>query len=156
MDFQIRIATPDDAKLIYEITQAAFSEYRGVLPSVPTALGETLEETQQSLKEGGAILAVSSRGDAAGTARYKLLPNCFYIGRVAVLPSYRRQGLGGLLMNYLENLARQTDKAELRLGTRQTLPGNVAFYRSLGYAIEKIEPYPAPIDDFNIVMTKHL
>ncbi len=66
----------------------------------------------------------------------------FLIGRVAVIPAYRGQGVGSALMRRVEEIAREDCCGEIRLGVRMALPGNPAFYRSLGYEVVKTEPHP--------------
>jgi ribosomal protein S18 acetylase RimI-like enzyme len=156
VSFQVRAAILDEVGLVYQVTQAAFSEYREVLPSLPGALQETLADVEQSMREGGAVLALEEGAYLAGAARYKLLEDALYIGRVAVLPTYRRRGVGGLLLSHLEDLGRSLGKSEVHLSTRQSLPGNVAFYESLGYTVIGIEPYPAPIADYSLALSKLL
>lgn len=175
----ILATTIDHAQLIHQLTQEVFGEYLGVLPSRPTALNESLEDVLSYLAgstklapgeppTSGIILAVLdsvgadganlTKESLAGAARFKILPDCFYINRVAVASAFRRYGIGSFLMRYLENeIARPYyAKLKIRLGTRQTLPGNVEFYQKLGYEVSLVEPYPAGIPDFNIVMTKKL
>lgn len=168
----IPATTVEQAKLIYQLTQAAFGEYVGVLPSPPSALSEQLEDVLAYLpaspeafptKKGAILAYLSSDGSLeadklAGVARYSVQPDCFYISRVAVAAAYRRYGIGSFLMHHLEEeIARlYFSGLPLRLGTRQTLPRNIAFYQKLGYTVTQIEPYPAGIPDCNISMSKIL
>lgn len=161
----ILASTTEHAKLIHQLTQAAFGEYIGVLPTLPGALSEQLEDVYAYLPASqevfptkkGAIMALLD-GELAGAARYHVRPDCFYISRVAVAAAYRRYGIGSLLMHHLEEeIARvYFSGLPLRLGTRQTLPRNIAFYQKLGYSVTQIEPYPMGIPDCNISMSKIL
>ncbi len=56
-----------------------------------------------------------------------------YVGRVAVLPAYRRRGVATALMAWCERLAARRGLREVRLGVRLTLPRNETFYARLGY-----------------------
>ena len=52
---------------------------------------------------------------------------------LAVLPDYRRQGVGRLLVAQLESLAWQSGEREIALETHASWTAAVAFYRALGY-----------------------
>jgi ribosomal protein S18 acetylase RimI-like enzyme len=87
------------------------------------------------------VLAFS--GDQpVGAARYSHLPEALYVGRVAVLPSHRRQGIASAMMRYLEALAPSLGHDTISIGVRESLPSNVLLYQSLGYEITSIDPHP--------------
>lgn len=56
-----------------------------------------------------------------------------YVGRVAVLPPYRGQGVASALVAWCERLAGDRRLGEVRLGVRLGLTGNERLYRGLGY-----------------------
>lgn len=154
MSYDIRYATPEDAPLLHSIIQAAFAEYRGTIPVPPGALGETLEEVEKAIAKGTALLAYD--GDVAvGTARYEVRPDCLYVGRLAVLPSHRGRGVGAELMLFVEGLAPGFERDRIYLGTRTSMPSNIAFYERLGYRIVKSEPHPRG-PDVNVWFEKEL
>jgi predicted GNAT family N-acyltransferase len=78
------------------------------------------------------LVAYANDGTPAGTARI-LLPDedTAKIGRVAVLPAWRHQGLGRHLMEAAETFIReQTNASSIKLGSQiSALP----FYEKLGY-----------------------
>jgi ribosomal protein S18 acetylase RimI-like enzyme len=63
-----------------------------------------------------------------------------------VIPTARGQGIARALLAYLEKLARQYHLPEVRLGVRLSLPRNVELYRSLGYQVMRLYPYPEGTD----------
>jgi predicted N-acetyltransferase YhbS len=136
----IRPATPADAPIIHAIIQAAFAEYIGTIPVPPGALAETLPEVEAAVAAGCVFVAWDG-AQAVGTARYDVEPDCLYVGRVAVLPGHRGRRVGAALMVHLEELAPSLGRTVLRLGTRQSMPGNLAFYSRLGYRITATEPH---------------
>ena len=136
---EIRPATPGDAEALHSIVQSAFAEYRA-LAVLPSALSETLEEVDDAIHSWTVFLAFHG-GHAVGTVRYELEGDHLYVGRLAVLPEYRRHGVGAALMQHLEALAPMLGKTRIRLGTRQSMPVNLAFYDRLGYQIVSREPH---------------
>jgi ribosomal protein S18 acetylase RimI-like enzyme len=132
--------------------RAAFAEYAGVLAQPSGALSETLEDVRDAMASGGAALAYVDE-TPVGSARFLPDGDGIYVGRVAVLPSYRRQGVASALMRFLEEHAQRSAKIYVRIGVRESLPSNVALYQSLGYETSKIEPHGA---DRSLTMLKHL
>lgn len=154
MTHKIRYAATEDAPLLHGIIQAAFAEYRGAIAVPPGALSETLEEVERAITEGKVLLAYDG-AQAVGTVRYEVRPDCLYVGRLAVLPSHRGRRVGATLMAYVESLAPGLGRTRLYLGTRLSMPGNIAFYERLGYRIVHTEPHPRG-DDTNVWFEKEL
>jgi ribosomal protein S18 acetylase RimI-like enzyme len=78
--------------------------------------------------------------EAVGTVRYEVKPDLLYVGRLAVLPAYRGRGVGAALMSYIERLAPSLGRTRIQLATRESIPGNIAFYERIGYHItEKVQ-----------------
>ncbi len=73
-------------------------------------------------------------------------PECLYVGRVAVLPSHRKRGIGSLVMRYMEDVARSVNRTRMQIGVRLSLPGNVVFYERLGYRVVEVHDYPGGTD----------
>lgn len=151
---QIRTAIATDSTVVHSLIQAAFAEYEGNLPVPPGALNETLAEVEQAISQGCVVVAFEDT-QVVGTARYQLHPDYIYVGRVAVLPSHKRLGIGKALMQYVEELAHSLGRTRLHLGTRQSIPANLAFYERLGYHIVSTEPHSEG-PDINVWLEKRL
>jgi ribosomal protein S18 acetylase RimI-like enzyme len=144
-EIRIAPATLQEVAAIHRIMRAAFAEYAVGFDPPSGALRETVEDVVKAMQEGGAILAREG-SEAAGTARFRIEPAYMYVGRVAVLPSFRGRGIGSAMMAYMETIARVLERPEIRLGTRQALPGNIIFYQYLGYEIVQIRQHPRGTD----------
>lgn len=167
MPIFFRYATEADAEAVHNLIQSAFAEYRDTIVVPPGALSDTLEYTRAALAEGRTVLAYIGKEEfanstldfsnaaLAGTARYEPREEYLYIGRVAVHPNYRRYGIGAALMDYIERLAPALGYTRLYLGTRASMPGNLAFYERLGYTIAKEEDHPRG-PDVNMWYEKNL
>lgn len=70
-------------------------------------------------------------GKAAATARLFEDEKGWHIGRVAVLKEYRKKGLGKLVMQALENKAKELGVGEISLSAQVTAK---KFYENLGYS----------------------
>lgn len=161
MTLFFRRATPDDAETVHALVKSAFAEYDGNMPVQPGALRETLDEVKQDIESGNVLLvlqvaedpliapdnmpdliAALNRGEPVGTVRYEVKPDHLYVGRLAVRPDCRGQSIGTRIMLNMEYEARELGLTRIRLGTRESMPGNVAFYERLGYTIVERVPHP--------------
>jgi predicted GNAT family N-acyltransferase len=70
---------------------------------------------------------VNQKNDVIGTAR---LLNNGKIGRMAILPEYRRQGIGTALLLHLLMIAKQQGHHRVTLAAQQTVTG---FYIKQGF-----------------------
>lgn len=130
-----------DAPLVRGVMRAAFAEYERVLTPPSSALSETADDVAAAMRQGGAALAWL--GDTlAASARYRLDADALYVGRVAVLPGFRRRGVGAALMRYMETVAREQRRALLRVSVRMQLPQNIGFYERLGYSLDSVADHP--------------
>jgi ribosomal protein S18 acetylase RimI-like enzyme len=138
----IRYATPKDAKLIFTMTQAAYAGYRSLIP-YSSVWQETPEDVADEMKLGPILLfSVEDRLLGSVRCHIKYEPVRFlYIHRLAVLPNYRRQGIGRSLMEATEMLAKSLVLKEIRLEVRAAQPENQQFYLKLGYRVGEISLY---------------
>lgn len=111
---------------------------------------ECVADVERALDEGGAVLAwIDDHAVAAVRVQHEL--HHLYVERLAVIPSSRGQGIARALLAYLEDLARQSHLHEVRLSVRLSIPRNVALYRSLGYHILSLHPYPEGTDTWALL-----
>jgi ribosomal protein S18 acetylase RimI-like enzyme len=131
-------AAAHHAALIHRITQAAYAEYAhdDALPFA--AHTETLEDVEDALYSGGAVLAWLD-GVVIGSARYHMAGDHFVIERVAVLPGFRGCGAASVMLCRLEDMAMSCGCATAELCSRLSLPRNLALYQRRGYEIEHVD-----------------
>ena len=140
MRLAVRRARPDELDLVHEIMRAAFAEYEGVLPVASGANSESVSDVRRAVARGGAVLAFHD-GQPVGSARFELVPDAVYVGRVSVLPAHRRRGVASAMMRFLEDLAPSLGRGTLRVAVRESLPSNIELYRSLGYEVLSIDAH---------------
>jgi ribosomal protein S18 acetylase RimI-like enzyme len=95
---------------------------------------ETLEQIQEKLSKGGAVLALAGK-TYAGCVLYYPQEDYLYLGRLSVLPDFRRQGVAQALVKYVECKAAQMGIRKVQLSVRITLVNNRAFFEKLGYRV---------------------
>lgn len=139
------VAQPHEAPLVHRIMHAAFEEHWEDLKPPSGAIKETVEDVQAAMAGGGAVLVWDGDTPVA-SARFLIETDHLYVGRVSVLPSHQKHGVGARLMTYMEAVACQLNRPEIQVIVRMSLPANVAFYEHLGYQIRSTEPHPRGYD----------
>lgn len=143
----LRDATLADAPLMTELIKAAFEDQRGKMMPPSGAHNETPEKVRAKLQEGGGIIAYIDAAAAGCVVYYPEAKDQMYLGRLAVLPTYRQHGVGQALVAAVENKAQMKGYARMSLSVRVALPRNRAFFERLGYSVtgyESHEGYSEP------------
>ena len=116
------------------MTQAAFRRYAALDPP-SGALRESEERVADDLTAGGGALAELG-ANAVGCLRWQIAESGdLHVRRVAVAPGLQRLGIGRALMDWAERESGRRGCSGVSVGVRIALPGNLAFYRRLGYEI---------------------
>jgi iron complex transport system substrate-binding protein len=137
----LREATAADIPTLLRLIHTAFAEYEGQLDPPSGAHAETLESLSNALHFGSAALA-SVDGEIGGCVFYSPKDGHVYIGRLAVLPAFRRFGVGKSLMRYAEQRAGELGFRRVQIGVRLALPHLHAYYENLGYVRVRDETHP--------------
>jgi len=142
MTIVLREAKPDDIAILTAAIRATFEEYRDKLNPPSGSLDEREEDVAAKLKKGGGVLAYVDQ-QLAGVVLYypSETDGSLYLGRLGVLPDFRRFGVGKALVQAVETRAQQLGYAEVTLAVRIQLPGNRQFFERLGYAVTSYETH---------------
>jgi ribosomal protein S18 acetylase RimI-like enzyme len=152
---QFRLAHSGDAPLLLATLHAAFEEYRGRLDPPSGVHAETIESVQSKLKTAKAVIAFVEN-EAAGCVFYEQESTHIYLGRLSVLPKYRKLGIGRALIDYVEAQAANLNVPCVRLGVRIALPQLKAYYEKLGYHIVSYETHPGYTQPTYVMMEKYV
>lgn len=134
---RIRRALPEDAAEVRALTRASYAKWvpligREPLPMVADYERAVREHRIDLLLVGAEIAALI---ETVTEADHLLIEN------VAVAPPLQGRGYGRRLMAHAEELAASLGLPELRLYTNKQFAANIEFYRRLGYAIDREEPF---------------
>jgi ribosomal protein S18 acetylase RimI-like enzyme len=110
---------------------AAFAAQAALTPPSGVAK-ETVESVTALLTAGGGFVAFSA-DVPVGSVIWRDEEADLYLGRLAVLPAARRQGVARALIAAVEELARQRGKPAVVLAVRLALPDNIRLFQSLGF-----------------------
>jgi ribosomal protein S18 acetylase RimI-like enzyme len=151
----LREATDADVPSLVAVLIAAFEEYRGRLDPPSGAHDETEEQLRDTLRGAHAVLAHAGRG-LVGCVFYA--PMCDYVDlfRLAVLPAYRRRGVGRALIEYVEMRALALDIPRVQLGVRVALPANRAYYERMGYSFLEARTHTGYAEPTYVILEKQL
>jgi len=133
----IRRASPDDAETIAALTNAAYAKYIPRLGRRPQPM--TADYRQMAAEHRVWLLCWDDQ--PVGVLVLMLEPEAVLIYSIAVSPQHQKRGLGGHLLAWAEQQARQEGYPLIRLYTNERMEENIAWYRRLGYQETKRELY---------------
>ena len=133
----IRTGGPADAEAINALTQAAYAKWVPIIGRRPRPMTidytkAVVEHRIDLVEDDGHLLALCEVADA---------PDHLLIVNLAVSPDAQGRGLGSMLLQRAEAIARELGRPELRLYTNRLMTPNIALYRSRGYTIDREEAY---------------
>ncbi len=79
-----------------------------------------------------------------------------HFSRLAVLPEYRRRGIGRALIEHVESRAQAAGLRRVTLGVRLALPQLRASYEHLGYHLYEMGTHPGYREPTFAVLEKQL
>ena len=151
----IRPAAPGEASVLLDVMRRAFAEYRGVLQPDSSVFVETADLIAEKLVGGGGFLAVED-AKPVGCLIAEEKEERGYLGRLAVDPALRRQGLARRLMLAGEGFARARRLTIAEVQVRIALAGNISLFQSLGYRETARRAHPGFAQPTYLVMEKSL
>jgi GNAT superfamily N-acetyltransferase len=130
----LRPAELDDSVLLLDTILQAFELYRGKFDPPSGVFAETVATIRGKLEIGGGYIATINN-DIVGCVLYEPQPDHIYLGRLAVLPAYRGNGVARVLVEAVENCGRELNLPAVQFGVRIALTGNQEMFTRLGYQV---------------------
>ena len=140
-ELRIRPALPAESAEVARIMRTAFSDLRGRIRPESAALKETAVSVA-GLIQRGRVYVADWRGRLVGCVNAARELDHVYLGRLSVLPEYRRRGIADRLVKAVEDYARESGVGTVLLRVRIALPENQAFFRARGYRETGREAHP--------------
>ena len=157
MNLMVREATKDDAKLIAELTRAAWA---GKVSVTSSGHRETAVIVAEHLRDGGGfVLEIDNR--AVGSVRWLPLDaeqDVWEVCRMGVLPEYRGSNLSQHLLEAVIHHGLATGVEEVRLAVRADQPKLLDFYSAFEFELaEELEySHANPLEPPPLVMRRLL
>ena len=136
-DLEFRRAGEDDAERVRELTVTAYAKWVPVIGRRPKPMNADYEHAVRA----HVIELAYLDGELAGVIEIIPAKDHLLLENLAVAPAHQKRGLGRRLMARVEALARARGLKLVRLYTNKAFATNLDFYRRLGYAIEREEPF---------------
>lgn len=135
----MRRATPADAAAVRDLTRTAYAKWILLIGREPKPMTANYE---RAVVEHIIDLYEENR---LPIALIEVIPQASYllIENIAVLPTQQGKGLGALLLNHAETIARSLHLNELQLYTNAEFISNIEFYWRCGFHEFRREPFPA-------------
>jgi len=127
---QVREAVAADSEGLKRCMQAAYAVYQQRMG------GERLppmDVDYASEIDNYPCWVIESQAEIVGALIMVFEDECASIANIAVDPQHQGRGIGGVLMAFAEQLARDRGYAELQLATHVMLDENVSLYQHLGW-----------------------
>ncbi len=151
----IRALTPTDAAAAAALIRRAFGAQSVATDPPSAALRETTQTIAAAIAQGGGACAVDD--DALiGAVLWAAQDGGLYLGRLAVRPDRRGQGIARRLIAAAEAEARRRGLPRVHLSTHLALLDNRKLFAACGYSEGKLathEGYPGPT---SVAMEKSL
>ena len=135
IEIELRQLTPaqTDWQQVLELVLASFAYMNGVIDPPSSALRLTVENLKQKAQAEIAFGAFED-GRLVGCIFCDPRSDCLYVGKLAIDPAMQGKGIGGLLLQEAERLAREMGLGVLELQTRVELVRNHAYFARHGFA----------------------
>ena len=134
----MRRATPVDVAVVRDLTRAAYAKWIPLIGRKPKPMTANYERAVVDH-----IVDLYEENDVP-VALIEVIPQVSFllIENIAVLPSQQGKGLGDLLLNHAETIARSLGLNELQLYTNAAFISNIEFYARRGFQEFHREPFP--------------
>jgi GNAT superfamily N-acetyltransferase len=143
MAIQVRLALPDDARVVEEVLAEA-AAWVDALGVVMWEEGELNAARIAAEVAAGQFLIADVEGDAAGVIRFQLEDRLFwpdlpspnesaFVHRLAVRRRYKGQGVSDALLAWAVDRARALGKRHLRLDCDESRPKLRTLYERFGF-----------------------
>lgn len=152
----LRPAARTEAAAVLAVIHAGFGQYRGLLVPESSAFKETVDSVRGTIEIGGAVVAETADGRMVGTVLFQPEGDALYLGRLAVLPEARGQGVAARLVEEVVRAAERRGCAAVTLGVRLALADNIRLFTRLGFVETGRTCHPGFAEHTSMDMAKRL
>jgi ribosomal protein S18 acetylase RimI-like enzyme len=138
---ELRRAVAADADVVRALTRDAYAKWVPLIGREPKPMSADYETAIKNHR----IDLLYLGGILAGLIETIPGADHLLIENVAVSPAFQGRGLGRRLMAHAEDLAASEGRAEVRLYTNKKFAENLRLYETLGYRLDREEPFSGGI-----------
>ncbi len=133
----IHRATSTDAPAVRHLVREAYAKWVPIMGREPMPMQADYD---LAVREHEVDLAYV-REELAGLVEMIVHADHLFIENVAVSPGHQGLGLGRFLMGHAERRAQALGLGSLRLLTAHVMEPNIRLYSSIGYQVDRTEPF---------------
>lgn len=146
----------EDAADMLALLLASFAQYRGKMKPQQSVFRETIDSLHRRITNGTLLLARADNDEIVGCLVCDSLSDVLYLGRLAVHPAYRKQGIARRLILAGEEIAIEQGYKQTLCEIRIVLEGNIRLFQSLGYQITAAKAHDGFDEPTYYQLTKRL
>ena len=134
---EIKPAKSEHMEIVRHLVRAAYAKWVPVIGREPLPMKA---DYARAIRDHDIDL-VYADGTLVALIEIIMASDHVFIENVAVSPEHQGQGLGRQLLAHAEEKACQAGLSEIRLLTNAIFEANVRLYQSVGFCIDKEEPF---------------
>jgi GNAT superfamily N-acetyltransferase len=134
---RLRRAGPNDAEKVRDLVSDAYSQYIPLIGRTPIPMLTDYADAIRSHE----VWVLDADGTIVGVLELDPRPDHLWLENVAVLPDRQGRGLGRVLLEHAEGVARERELPEIRLLTNERYVANIATYERHGYVETHRQPH---------------
>jgi GNAT superfamily N-acetyltransferase len=136
--FAPRRARLDEADAICAVVRAAYAPWVPIIGREPRPMQA---DYRRAVLDHRFDLIHATDGSILALIETEIRDAHLWIENIAVAPVAQGQGIGHELLAFAERLAADTSRSRLKLLTNGKMAANIGLYRSVGYVIDREEPF---------------
>lgn len=136
-EMRIERARPQDIEAVRRLVREAYAQWVPVIGREPMPMQADYDRAVRDHE----IDLLYAGEDLVALIEVIVNSDHLFIENVAVVPHRQGQGLGRHLLRHAEEKAKTAGLNELRLLTNQAFAANVRLYESVGFRIDRTEPF---------------
>ena len=133
----VRAATPGDASRVRALVRSAYAKWVPLIGREPLPMAADYDRAVRDHE----IDLFHADGELIALIELIRNPDHLFIENVAVTPARQGRGIGRRLLAHAEQKARDQGVPEIRLATNSAFESNIRLYLSVGYRIDRHEPF---------------
>lgn len=126
---EVRKAEKADLAAVEACARAAYCHYVERIGREPAPM---VADFAASMEDGN-LYVLETNGDVAGFVIFYARHDHLHLENVAVSPGYQQRGFGAILIDYVEQKAREGGYSRVELYTNAKMTENLGLYPRLGY-----------------------
>lgn len=155
MRIEVRTGPVEDWRALHLLLVTCYAYMEGRVDPPSSLANATPEKLREKAKKE-TLVTIWADGSLAACGFLRDTGRSIYLGKLAVHPAHRGQGLLRRIIDEAEALARRTGRPVLELGTRVELVENHATFTALGFRVTAETAHPGFDEPTSLTMERRV